>query len=384
MRIAIQAADLDHPRIDGTRVYLLNMLRRFGNLSPKDEFLIFHQRDFNPELAPPDFPNYKIVKISSPLFWTQTRFAFEIFKNNPDVLWMPMHNAPLFRRKKLKLITTIHDLAYKYFPDNFPKKDLLELNLLGNWAIKNSDKIIAVSQSTKNDILKFYPKIKTDKIKVIHHGFDADLFQKEISRDKTDNILSKFKILNFPPGRDSAKAVTKFILYVGAIQPRKNLRILIEAFNLYKKGGYEKDLKLVLAGGKAWMWEEIFKSIKKSPHREDIVVTGTIPFEEIAVLYKNARLFVFPSLYEGFGIPLLEAFAAGIPVVSSKNSSLWEVGGEAARYFDSSSSFDLCRKMREVSEDDELRKKLIKKGREQIKKFSWDKCAGETLEYLKY
>lgn len=382
MRIAIQAADLDYERIDGTRVYLLNMLRRFGSLASKDEFFIYHKKNFNPELTPPNLPNYKIIKISSPLFWTQTRFASEIFKNNPDVLWMPMHNAPLIRRKKLKVITTIHDLAYKYFPDNFPKKDLLELNLLGNWAIKNSDKIIAVSESTKKDILKFYPKIKEDKIKVIYHGFDADLFQKETPKEKSEKILRSYKL-----------KTKNYILYVGALQPRKNLKVLVDAFNLYKREKYAesnhfskekgKELKLVLAGGKAWLWKEIIESIKKSPYREDIIVTGTIPFEEIAVLYKNAELFVFPSLYEGFGIPILEAFAAGIPVICSQNSSLPEAGGKAVRYFDSSSSSDLCRKIEEVLESDDLAKKLVERGRDQIQNFSWDKCAKETLDWIK-
>ncbi|HCP08727.1 MAG TPA: hypothetical protein DIT25_02945, partial [Candidatus Moranbacteria bacterium] len=107
MRIAIQAADLDHARIDGTRVYILNLLKYFGKLDPSGEFLIYHRGEFNPELAPPDFPNYRLKKISAPLLWTQTRFAWELFKEHPDVLWMPMHNLPFFPPKQTKTFVTI-------------------------------------------------------------------------------------------------------------------------------------------------------------------------------------------------------------------------------------------------------------------------------------
>ncbi len=383
MKIAIQAADLDYDRIDGTRVYLLNMLRRFGTLSENDKFIIYHRKNFNPELTPPELANYKIKKIFCPFFWTQTGFLRAIRSDKPDVLWMPMHNIPLLRNKKIKTTVTIHDLAFKYFPDHFTKIDLIKLNFLAGMAIRRSDKIIAVSESTKNDILKFYPGIEEQKIKVIYHGFDSSLFKKNSSREEIKNLLSKFQILN-----------SKFILYVGAIQPRKNLEILIEAFNLYKKEKcadpnpfYKKDsnekIKLVLAGGKAWKWEKILESAKNSPYSKDIIVTGTLPFKEIRTLYQNASLFVFPSLYEGFGIPILEAFASETPVISSQNSSLQEVGGRAVKYFESGNCKDLCYKIEEVLENENLRKKMIERGIAQLESFSWNKCASETLDWIR-
>ncbi|MCX6765917.1 MAG: glycosyltransferase family 1 protein [Candidatus Moranbacteria bacterium] len=370
MRIAIQAADLDHKRIDGTRVYLLNVLKWLGKISPADEFLIYHRRDFNPELCPPNFPNYRFKKADFPFFWTQTRFARELCKDKPDVLWMPMHNIPILRRKGLKTVVTIHDLAFKYFSDHFPKKELLKLNFLADLAIKKSDKIIAVSQSTKRDILKFYPGIKEEKVRVIYHGFDSELFQKEISEDKIKKVLKSYHL--------QAKS---YILYVGAIQPRKNLETLIETFNFIKKE--KPELKLVLAGEKAWLWEGIIEKIEKSPYQKDIILTGGISFEELAVLYQNAALFVFPSLYEGFGIPVLEAFAAGVPVVCSRNSSLPEVSGDAALYFSGSDMKELADTITRTLKDEGLKSSLISKGLEQLKKFSWEKCARETLEYLK-
>ncbi len=370
MRIAIQAADLDSPRIDGTRVYLLNMLNRFGKISPSDDFFIYHKRDFNPELAPDNFSNYHTVSKNFPIYWTQTRFAMELWKENCEALWMPMQALPFVRRRNLKTAVTIHDLAFKYFPELFPKKDLRRLNLFTDFAAKKADKIIAVSESTKNDILSFYPGISEEKVKVIYHGFDPELFQKETAGDLSNKILANYKL--------KAKS---YILYVGAIQPRKNLGILIEAFEKIKKEDLE--LKLVLAGGKAWMWEDILNQISKSKYQKDIIVTGTIPFDEIAVLYRNAEVFVFPSLYEGFGIPILEALASKIPVVSARNSSLSEVGGDAVLYFDEKDSKDLADKIKKVIQDENLGKSLIEKGNEQIKKFSWDKCAQETLDFIK-
>ncbi|MFA6183621.1 MAG: glycosyltransferase family 1 protein [Parcubacteria group bacterium] len=371
MKIAIQAADLDNKRIDGTRVYLLNVLKYLGKLSPKDEFIIYHKNNFNSELIPAIFPNYNIKKLKFFKLWTQTRFAFNIWKDKVDILWMPMHNIPLLKNKNLKTIVTIHDLAFKQFPKTFPKKDLFKLNLLTDLAIKKSDKLIAVSYSTKRDILKFYPEIKKDKIKVIYHGFDAELYQREFYQEIIDKTLESYKL-----------RAKKYILYVGAIQPRKNLKTLVEAFEIFKKEN-KNNIKLVLAGGRAWSWQESMDSIEKSPERDNIILTGRIPFDDLSILQQNATIFIFPSLYEGFGIPVLEAFAAGTPVILARNSSLEEVGGEAAKYFDSLDSKELAQKINEVVNSSELQKEMIAKGKQQLKKFSWEKCAKETLEFIK-
>ena len=371
MNIAIQASDLDHSRIDGTRVYILNLLKHFGKIETQDDFLIYHKNHFNPELTPPNFPNYKIIQKNGLLFWTQTRFAWELWKNTPDVLWMPMQALPLIRRKNLKTVVTIHDLAFKIFPDHFPKNNLRRLNFLTGLAIKKSDKIIAVSRSTKNDILKFYPEIKPEKIKVIYHGFDTELFSKQIPEDKINEVLKSYKL--------KAKS---YIIYVGALQPRKNLKTLIRAFEIFKQKN-PSDTKLVLAGEKAWLWQETENLAQNSPFKEDIIFTGKLKFGDLSTLLAGAGVFVLPSLYEGFGIPILEAFASQIPVISADNSSLREVGGEACLYFKNDDFEELGQKIEQVLADNILRENLIQKGNAQIKKFSWEKCAKETLDYLK-
>ncbi|MDD5396431.1 MAG: glycosyltransferase family 1 protein [Candidatus Moranbacteria bacterium] len=369
MKIAIHASDLDHQRIDGTRVYLANMLKNFGLLDKKDSFVIYHQNDFNPHLAPPILPNYDIKKLPFPSLWTQTRFAWQLFWDKPDVLWMPVHNVPMFRRKNLKIVVTIHDLAFKIFPQYFTKKDLEKLNRLSDMAIKSADRIIAISNSTKNDILKFFPQIPLEKITVVHHGFDAQLFLKKVESGQSEKVLSKFKI------KDS-----KFVLYVGAIQPRKNLEVLIDAFEKLKIDN--KDLKLVFAGAPAWKHEAVLEKIENSPHKNDIIITGTLAFEELPALYQNACAFVFPSLYEGFGIPILEAFASDTPVVVADNSSLLEVAGEAALHFQTGDAADLEKCLRQILNDAGLRENLVKKGRDKAQNFSWEKCAQLTLDVI--
>lgn len=375
MRIAIQAADLDADRIDGTRVYIKNLLKYFGKLDKTSQFLIYHKKQFNPELSPPNFPNYKIIKKSWPLFWTQIRLNASLYKQKPNALWMPMHNIPYFISTKIKTVVTIHDLAFKYFPETFTKTELWKLNLLTKIAIERSNKIITISQSSKKDILKFYPKIKKDKIKVIYHGFDKAIFAKEKNIEKEKKVKEKFKITG------------KYILYTGAIQPRKNLGILIEAFERikikHKNNETWKNLKLVLAGEKAWLWDSIFKQINENPHKKDIITPGKINFEDLGHLMRGAQIFCFPSLYEGFGIPILEAFAARTPVICSRNSSLPEVAGDAALYFNGADVQELVEKIKNILEDNNLRQTLIKRGVQQASQFSWEKCAQETLEYIK-
>ncbi len=371
MKIAIQAADLDHARIDGTRVYIKNLLKHFGALDPADDFLIYHKNEFNPELAPPNFPNYKTIKKSWPLFWTQIRLSSALWREKPDVLWMPMHNIPLLRSGKLKTVVTIHDLAFKYFPEMFTKVELWKLNFLARMAISRCDKIITISQSSKKDILKFYPDVSEDKIAVIYHGFDQEMFACERSLLEEKKLKKDLKIFG------------KYILYLGAIQPRKNLAVLISAFEKIKADEKAADLKLVLAGEKAWLWKDVFKQIEKSPYRKDILTPGRIKFESIGHLMRGAEIFCFPSLYEGFGIPVLEAFAAGVPVVCTDNSSLPEVAGEAALYFSGEDVTQLTKNLKNILVDQDLRNSLIAKGKQQAAKFSWEKCARETLECLK-
>jgi glycosyltransferase involved in cell wall biosynthesis len=289
-----------------------------------------------------------------------------MWKLRPERLWMPVQALPFFLPKDIQTTVTIHDLAFKYFPDHFPKKDQRRLHMFADFAVKKADKLIAVSESTKRDILKWYPGIQESKIKVIYHGFDDGLFRNAIA---DEHVLHQYRIKS-----------KQYLLYVGAIQPRKNIMILLDAFTEARKNN--PDMKLVLAGEKAWLWKETLEAIENHPFKNDIIVTGKVSFLVLATLYASAKMFIFPSLYEGFGIPVLEAMAAGVPVVCSNNSSLPEVGGDAVLYFESSDAIALANHIESLWRDDALCQTMIAKGFENIKKFSWDKCAKETLEYI--
>jgi glycosyltransferase involved in cell wall biosynthesis len=366
MNIAIQTADLDAHRIDGTRVYMSQLLKRFGVLGAQHQWHLYHRSEFNPELAPPSFPNYTVHTVTAPFYWTQTRFAWEMWKSKPEKLWMPVQALPFFLPKDVETIVTIHDLAFKYFPEHFPKKDQRRLHMFADFAVKHADKLIAVSESTKRDILKWYPDVSESKIKVIYHGFESNL---SLQRLVDETALKHYRLES-----------KKYLLYVGAIQPRKNIQVLLEAFAVERKR--HSNMKLVLAGEKAWLWQETLTAIERHPFREDIIVTGTIAFTELATLYTSAKMFVFPSLYEGFGIPVLEAMAVGIPVICANNSSLPEVGGDAAFYFDAQNVSELALHIESLWTEETLCEDMVRKGYENIKKFSWDKCARETMEYI--
>lgn len=369
MRIAVQASDLDHARIDGTRVYLRELLKRFGGLSSETDFTLYHKGQFNPVLAPPRISNYAEVSLSFPWAWMQTRFALELFLRRPEKLFLPIQAAPVFLPRGVEVTATIHDLAFRRFPETFPRQDLWKLNFMLETAVKRADKLIAVSESTKRDLLEFFPDIPESRIRVIHHGFGGEFFGTRLSDTVLSETLNTFHL-----------QLGTYILYVGALQPRKNLVRLIRAFEQVKKT--TPDMKLVLAGEEAWLSQEIIETWEMSPVRDDIVLPGRVSFETLRVLYQGARMLAFPSLYEGFGLPILEAFASGVPVLTANNSSLTEVAGDAALYCQAESVGDIVEKLELLWKDETLRADLVQKGNKRLEQFSWDKCATETLSYI--
>jgi glycosyltransferase involved in cell wall biosynthesis len=310
-----------------------------------------------------------VRQLPFPIAWMQTRFAWDLFRTHPEKLFLPIQAAPLLLPRGVEVTATIHDLAFKRYPETFPQKDLFKLNLMLETAVRQADKLIAVSESTKKDLLEFFPGLSETKIRVIHHGFDQEFFGTKLSEEELIQGLQKYH--QVPQG---------YLLYVGALQPRKNLVRLIEAFNQVRKEGEE--MKLVLAGEPAWLSETVVEAYERSPYRQDILLTGRVSFEDLRVLYQGARVFVFPSLYEGFGLPLLEAFASGTPVLTAHNSSLIEVAGDGALFCEAENVDDIAQKLKLLWKDQGLQTALREKGLGRLSSFSWEKCAKETLEYI--
>jgi len=294
MKIAIDVADLDHNRIDGTRVYIKNILKYFGELALQDNFFLFHKSKFNKFLKPQKFNNYQNKELGKGIWWTQLKFAKTIRKWQPDICWMPIQQIPFWRNQKIKYIVTIHDLAFKFFPKHFLLLDRLKINFYTNIAIKRADKIIAISKTTKKDILELYPKINEKKIKVIYHGFDEKNFMRKIEYNEKIQLAQKYILLN------KKKKLSDFLLYVGAIQPRKDLSTLIKAFEGLKQtnNNKSKDLKLVLVGENAWKSKKIIKTIENSKFKKDIIIIflHSFKFSPLDVIYFKIVLFTQPML----------------------------------------------------------------------------------------
>jgi glycosyltransferase involved in cell wall biosynthesis len=370
MRLAIQASDLDHPRIDGTRVYLYQLLKFFGALRKQHTFFLYHKGEFNEALIPKSFPNYHIIKKRGYRAWMQTVFAWEMFRTKPEKVFLPLQAAPLFFPKQSEITATIHDLAFRFYPETFTWWTRLKLNFFLSIVLWRAQKIITVSHATKRDLIYFYPTITQKKqIKVIHHGFDKEFYGTKMPLAERQVVYDRFGL-----------EPKKYLLYVGALQPRKNLIRVVDAFE--KLQSELPDVKLVLAGEVAWLSERILEKVKYSSRQEDIVLTGGIDFETLRALYQGAALFVFPSLYEGFGLPILEAFASEVPVLLSENSCLYEVAQEGAWYCNAFDVEDIAKQILALWHDAPLQTSLVQRGNERLKAFSWEKTAEATLEFI--
>jgi glycosyltransferase involved in cell wall biosynthesis len=299
----------------------------------------------------------------------QTSFALAMLHKKPEKVFLPLQAAPLFFPRTTELTVTIHDLAFRFYPKTFPWWTRWKLRIFLRILLWRAKKIICVSHATKRDLLHFFPHLLEKRIRVIHHGFDDTFFHTKGDPKATEELLKMYGVVS-----------GEYLLYVGALQPRKNINRIIEAFEKIKKSHPEK--KLVLAGEPAWLAETILNRVASSPYTEDIILTGGISFDTVRALYQRTALFLFPSLYEGFGLPILEAFASGVPVLVSENSSLREVAGDGAWYCDAFSSDDMAEQILCLLGNESLRAKLIIRGEEQLHKFSWDKAAKETLDFI--
>lgn len=277
-------------------------------------------------------------------------------------------SAPL--SQNTRRIITFHDLSFERYPKFFSwRKRLWHQRICPRKQACRADKIIATSESTKSDLATLY-KIPSEKIKVIYSGVDNTLFNDDIADGEKAKIREKYNIHG------------DFILFLGTLEPRKNILGVVKAFEILKGSRGFLDLKLVIAGGCGWLHDNLLNYIKFSKYGKDIIFTGKVDNREKKILYKLAKVFMFPSFFEGFGFPPLEAMASGLPVVTSNVSSLPEVVGDSAIMVDPQKINEIAGAAKALLENDNFRQKMIEKGKERAKNFSWQKCAEETLDYI--
>lgn len=350
MIIGFDASRAFVKRKTGTENYSYNLLKALAKIDAQNHYLIYCRPGVQ---IPNNFPkNFEFCTLNFKFLWTQGGLALQTFKDNLDVLFVPAHTLPVIRRPGLKTVVTVHDLGSKYLPQTHQLKQRLYLGFMQKYQLKGASKIIAVSKATAVDLTR--SGIDSKKIKVIYEGYDSDKFKVQ---------SKKFKVKNY-------------YLFVGTVQPRKNLERLIKAFS-----GVEPPRgstpRLLIAGQKGWMSDDIYKLAQKLKNR--VKFLGYVPDKKLPALYRGARALLFPSLFEGFGLPILEAQACGCPVLTSNISSMPEVAGSGAIFVNPYDIDDIVRGMEQLTVNSE---QLIKAGFENVKRFSWEKCAAQTLSIL--
>jgi glycosyltransferase involved in cell wall biosynthesis len=363
MRIAINTLAMKR-ELHGVGSYVKNLVSALSKIDQENEYLLFATAEnvyhlsglgnnFQIEFAPAS----RILRLP----WEQSVLPVRLKKRGVDVYHGPTSVAPFV--KTCPQVVSIHDMTFHLVPGRHSLHKLVYFRTMIPAMIRQSDMLIAISECTKRDILRF---VATDesKIKVVHHGVETR-FQPVLEKSQLDRVRERYGLAR------------KFILYVGLIEPRKNLENLVDA---YAGSDLCGELDLVLAGNLGWDYSRLLARIRNSGLREKICLPGYIADSDLPALYSLAEIFVYPSVYEGFGLPVLEAMACGAPVVTSAVSSLPEVVGDAAILVDPHDSRALATALQTLWGDDALRRSLSERARLRSQFFTWEHTAADTLE----
>jgi glycosyltransferase involved in cell wall biosynthesis len=378
MLIGIDASRALLSQRTGTENYSLHLIRALLRLDSGHRFRLY-LRQRPPDDLWPASANAELQVIPWARLWTHLRLSWEMARRPPDLLFVPAHVLPLLHPRRS--VVTVHDLGYLHYPEAHPFFDRLYLDLSTRYHCRAAAHIIAVSQATKDDLVRCY-RADPRRITVIHSAHAAGLFRP--ADPAAQRAVRERYVLHAP-----------YLLYLGTLQPRKNLARLLEAFAKTPRrlspeaqpegsGGLPEGVQplLVIAGKKGWLYEPLFQQVERLGLSGRVVFTGYVPEEDLPPLLSGALALVLPSLYEGFGLPLLEAMACGTPVICSNASALPEIAGDAALLIDPLDAADLAEGMARLVEDEELRRRLVARGLERAAQFSWERCARETLAVL--
>lgn len=343
------------------------------------------------------FNNFKakILKWPFKYLWTQGRMSLEMLCCRPDVLFVPGHTLPVIHPQKS--IVTIHDVGFERERRLYQKEDMGPasaksrklLNIFvkiftrgkyradtidyfrwsTEYAVKRAAKIITVSNFTKKELISYFGA-NPEKIKVIYNGYNKDLYKKIGDQDNINAVLEKYGLTR------------PYLLYVGRIERKKNIPALIEAFAILRQNNKDIKHKLILVGDASFGYDETKYMIHEFDLVDEVIMPGWLEELDLPFFFNGADAFVFPSVYEGFGIPPLQAIACGIPVAASNSSSIPEAVGEAALFFNPENPEEIAAVLKKIITDKSIRSQLAAAGAEHIKGFGWDKCAAETLREI--
>jgi glycosyltransferase involved in cell wall biosynthesis len=281
-----------------------------------------------------------------------------LFRNDADIY--QFFNFIVPTNISGKVITTIHDLTYILYPETMDKKNRERLKKDMINTVNRVDYILTISENSKNDIIK-YLNIPEDKITVIYPGVD-EIYKQVLDEKHIEKIKRKYNIIG------------RYLLYLGTLEPRKNIETIIKSYNDFIKSS-DEDIKLVLAGKKGWLYDSIFNLVSEYGLENNVVFTDYVDDSDKPALYQGAEIFLFPSLYEGFGIPVAEAMASRTPVITSNSSSLPEVAGDSAIITEPLDYRKISESIKKILRDSNIRQKMIENGIKQVEKFNWDDSA---------
>lgn len=354
MHIAIDASRTTVPHPTGTERYALELIRALITLSTRHRFTLYFRDAPTPDLFPSSaHVTHKIIPFRR--LWSHVRFAAALWADKPDVTFVPAHTLPFVMPGRA--VVTVHDLGYRLFPAAHPAKTRAYLDLTTRYSAARASVVLADSQATADDLTRFYGT-PTGRIRVAYPG------------------------VNLPPVGDIQTVQAKFNLpsryfaYVGTLQPRKNIARLVQAFSLARKT-LGSEVGLVLAGGKGWLYDPAW-----AENVEGVTLTGYISDTEKGALLCGAMGLAFPSLYEGFGFPVIEAMGLGTPVLTSVTSSLPELTGDSAVLVNPEDVNAIAAGLITLATDEALRARLSAAGLAQASRFTWDSCARAALSAL--
>jgi glycosyltransferase involved in cell wall biosynthesis len=362
MRIAVNTRFLLPDYLEGYGYFVFEIFRYLTNTYPQHQFIFIFDRPYDQRFI---FSSNITPVVTGPparhpllwKFWYDVKIPRVLKKYKADVFVSVDGLCSLTTTVPQCLV--VHDLAFIHYPSHIKKSHLFFYKRYTPFFLQKAKAIATVSEFSKQDIAHYY-KIDQDKLNVVYSA--AKEIFKPVPTDIRETIKNKYT---------SGK---EYFLYVGAIHPRKNLVNLLKAFSIFKKR-QKSNFKLVLAGRLAWKYDSFIQDLKKYKYRDEVIMPGYLSEDELVKITGSAYALVYPSLLEGFGVPVLEAMKCNVPVITSSNSSMQEIAGDAALYADASSVEDIAEKMMQIYKDESLRKKLIEKGEIIAGQYSWQRTA---------
>jgi glycosyltransferase involved in cell wall biosynthesis len=363
MLIGIDASRAVTSRRTGTEYYSLRLIQALLALDSPHKFRLYFSRFHAETFSEMDIQRVELRIIPFARLWTHIRLGIEITRRPPGALFVPAHVLPLLTR--VPAVATVHDLGYRHFPNAHPRRQRWYLDWSTRHNARAAQIVVADSEATKADLVKYYGT-EPGRAIVAYPGIDEQLSPVDDPAEVAAS-MQRYGIAN------------PYLLHIGTLQPRKNLVRLVQVFG---RLAADSTIQLVLAGKKGWFYDDLYAQVKSLGLQDRVRFVGYIADEDKAALLTGATAYVFPSLYEGFGFPALEAQACNTPLVCSHSSSLPEVAGTGALYFDPKDSDDLAQALSRVLSEPNLRTLLVEEGRRNVRRFSWHSCAVQVMGAL--